>query len=63
MNSEISMGTYTLPYVKKIAIMKLLYDSGSSNQCSDNLDGSDGVEGERQVQERGDICIRMADSC
>lgn len=25
----------------------------SSNQCSDHLDGSHGVEGEREVQERG----------
>ena len=29
----------------------------------DNLECSDGVEGEREVQEEGDICIPMADSC
>jgi len=28
----------------------------------DNLEGWDGVEGGREVQERGDICIHMADS-
>ena len=29
----------------------------------DNLEGWDGVGGERKVQEGGDICIPMADSC
>ena len=33
-NGESSMETYTLPYVKLIARENLLYDSGSSNQCS-----------------------------
>ena len=28
----------------------------------DNLEGWDGVEGGREVQEEGDICIHMADS-
>ena len=30
---------------------------------SDNLEGWDGVEGGREVQEGGDIRIPMADSC
>ena len=29
----------------------------------DNLEGRDGVGGGRVVQEGGDICISMADSC
>ena len=29
----------------------------------DNLEGWDGEGGSRQVQERGDICTPMADSC
>ena len=31
--------------------------------CCDNLGGRDGVVGGREVQEGGDICISMADSC
>ena len=38
-NGECSMETYTQTYVKQIACGYLLYDSGSSNQCSDNLVG------------------------
>ena len=29
----------------------------------DNLEGWDGVGGEREGQEGGDICIPVADSC
>ena len=29
----------------------------------DNLEGWDGMGGGREVQEGGDICIHMADSC
>ena len=29
----------------------------------DSLDGWDGVGGVREVQEGGDLCIPMADSC
>ena len=29
----------------------------------DNLEGSDGVGFGREIQEGGDICIPMADSC
>ena len=32
-------------------------------ELCDNLEGWDGVRGGREVQERGDICIPMADSC
>ena len=30
---------------------------------SDNLEGWDGVKGGREVQEEGDICFLMANSC
>ena len=29
----------------------------------DNLGGQDGMRGGKEVQERGNICIPMADSC
>ena len=29
----------------------------------DNLEGWDGLGGEREIQEGGDICIPMDDSC
>ena len=39
-------------------------DAGSSNLVlCDNVEGWDGVGGGREVQEGGDICIPMADSC
>ena len=41
---------------------KLLYNTGSTNQYSDNLEGWDEGCGGREVQEEGDICISMADS-
>ena len=48
----------------KIANGNLLYGSGNSNSSSvTTLEGWD-VEGDgREVQEGGDICISMADSC
>ena len=42
----------------------LLSDIRSSNPVfCDNVEGWDGVEGGREVQEGGNICIPMADSC
>ena len=38
----------------------LCFPGGSAG---DNLDGWNGVAGGREVQEGGDICIPMADSC
>ena len=46
---------YIRPHVKQIANGNLQYD------C-DNLGGSERVGGGREVQERGDICVPMADS-
>ena len=63
-HGETSMETYTLPYVKYIASGNLLYVTGRSDLVlCDILDGWDGVGGVREVQEGGDICIPMADSC
>ena len=52
-------------YVKWIASGNLLYDSGTSRSrlLCDNLEGWDVVGGGREVQEGGDICIPVADSC
>ena len=42
----------------------MLYDVGSSNLVlCDNLEGWDGVGGGRNIQEGGDICLPVADSC
>ena len=40
------------------------YDTGNTNPvlCY-NLEGWDQVSGGRQVQERGNICLSVADSC
>ena len=54
--------TYTLPYVKQRASGKLIYNTGSSSRCSDNLERSDGVGDGREVQEGGDICLVLTDS-
>ena len=32
-------------------------------ELCDNLEGWDGAGGRREVQEGGDMCILMADSC
>ena len=34
-----------------------------SLELCDNLQGWDGVGGEREVQEGGDMCFHIADSC
>ena len=49
--------------VKYIANGKLLYNTGSSTQYCDNLEGWDEVGDGKEGQERGDIYILMADSC
>ena len=61
---EKSIETHTLPYVKWIAKGSLLYEAGNLELVlCDNLAGWDGEGGGRKVQEGGDICISMADSC
>ena len=46
-------------YVKQIASGDLLSDSG----LCDELEGWDGLGGEREIKEGGDMCVPMADSC
>ena len=42
----------------------MLYLAGDTNTVlCDNLEGWDGMGGEREVQDRGDICILMAGLC
>ena len=56
--------THTLPYVEQIARGNLLCDAENPKRMlCDNLEGWDGVRGGREVQEGGDICMPMADSC
>ena len=64
MNWESSMETYTSPYVKldswgEFAIWLRELKLG----LCDNVEGWDGVGGGRELQEGGDICIFMTDSC
>ena len=64
MNKESNIETYTLPCVKQIADGRLLYDSRAQTRLlCDNLEGWDGVAGGREIQEGGDICMPMTDSC
>ena len=52
----------TLPCVKQITNGNLLYVSGNTNRGSvSTLVGWDGEGYGREVQERGDICIPVAD--
>ena len=63
-NLKSNIETYTLPYVKQITSGNFLYDQGSSNPVlCETLEGWDGVEVDRKVQEGGDICMPTADSC
>ena len=58
-----SIEIYTLPCVKEIAIGKLLYNTERSAQSSVmTYRGEMGGWNGREVQEKGDICILMADS-
>ena len=57
------METYTLPYVKHPAKENLLYGRELKLGLCNNLEGWDEKEDGKEVQERGDICIPMADSC
>ena len=50
-NQESSIAIYTLPCVEQIASGKLLQNTGSSAQCSDNLEG--GMEMRGRSKGRG----------
>ena len=66
---ERQIGRVTLKHthyhvLNKIASGNWLCDAGSSSWgLCDNLQGRDGVGDGREVQEGGDICIPIADSC
>ena len=62
---ESNMETYiTICKICKIdSQWNFLYGSGNSNELCINLEGWDGEGDGREVQEGGDICIPMADSC
>ena len=64
MNWKSNTETYTLPYIKQIVSGTLLYVARGSNPVlCDNREGWDSVGDAREVQERRDICISVADSC
>jgi len=54
---------YVLPCVKWIASGKLLYSTGSSTQCFVTTWKVEMGWGLGEVQEGGDLCILVADSC
>ena len=63
-NGESSIEAYRLPYVKWAANGNLLFDSKNTNIGSVNkLEGWERVGGGREVQEGGDICTPLANSC
>ena len=58
------METYTLLYGKQTASGNLLYDARHLNLVlCDNLEGWDEAGGGRELQEGGDVCTPVADSC
>ena len=62
MYGKSNMETYIT--ICKIANENLLYDSGNSNRGSCiNLQGWNGEGDKREVQNGGDMCTPMADSC
>ena len=62
-NGESCMETYAT--IRKIASQWefAIWLKELKSVICDNIEGWDGVEGEREVQEGGDICIPMTDSC
>ena len=55
--------TYPLAAVKQRANGKWPQSTELGLVPCDNSEGRDGVGGGREVQERGDVCIPVADSC
>ena len=61
---ENGIETCILSYLKQIANPVSMYETGCSCLVPwDDPEGCDRVGGGREVQERGNICIPMADSC
>ena len=58
MNWESSAETYVSPHKKQMATGNLLHDTEGSNLAPcDHLEGWNGVESQREVQDGGDTCI------
>ena len=61
------MEAYTLPYVKWAANGNLLFDSRNTRNTNigsvNKLEGWERVGGGREVQEGGDICTPLVNSC
>ena len=55
MNREIGSDVYTLLCIKSITNENLLYSAGNSTLLSADLNG-------KEIQKRGNICTRSADS-
>ena len=61
---ENSIETYTLPCVKEIANVSLLYDAGNTKLVfCDHREGWEGQGDGRGIKEGGNICISTAVSC
>ena len=61
---ENSIETYILPYVKEMTSPSSMHETGHSKLVHwDNPEGFDGEGGWRGVQDKGDTCTPMADSC
>ena len=58
-NGESNTETYMLPYVKQRASGNLLYETGSSDLVlCDNLEGWEGVAGEREAPGGGSYILK-----
>ena len=59
------MKRYPTPKVRETQVRWKVLQEGRHTEAilCDYLEGWDRPEGEREVQEGGDICIPMADSC
>ena len=55
--------TYTLPYVKEMPVGICYTTQGAQTGALRHLEGWDGVGGGRAIQEGGDICIPITNSC
>ena len=61
---ENSIETYTLLSVKQLTSESLIHEAGHSKPMLwDNLEGQGGEGGGEGVQNKGDACVPVADSC
>ena len=62
-NGKSSMDACTVIYVNRQPVGNLLYNSGNSNWGSVITEGWEWVGSGREIQEGGDICTPMVNSC